>query len=110
MSFDVIMIKAFSASGGSHQAVDNPKAKKYVSTSGKALSEAAIKKAKALHDIVGKMGPFEGVYSAESTTSYQTALYATGRVVENDVQEKKEFNQIRLGVFDACEAGAIQEA
>ncbi len=53
------------------------------------------------------MGPFAGVYSGESKTSYETALHATG---VNEVQVHTGFNQIRLGIFEDAAARDIQKA
>ncbi len=104
MSFDVIMIKSFPSS--TRLGLENQAEKKYVSTSGKPLSDVSIEKAKKLGEFIQKMGPFAGVFSAESATSYGSALYAA----DAPPVIVKGFNQIRLGVFEGVEAGDIQKA
>lgn len=105
MSFDVVMIKSFSSS--SKPALEKPAEKKYVSAvTGKPLSEESAEKAKKLGETLQKFGPFAGIHSSESKTSYDTAHYATGA----EVIVNKGFNQIRLGTFEGVQAEQIQQA
>ncbi len=105
MSFDVLMIKSFGSS--STTAPENPAEKKYVSAiSKKSLSEESAEKAKKLGSTLQKFGPFNGVFSSESSTNYETAQYVTGA----HVQVNKGFNQIRLGIFEGAQPSDIQKA